>query len=326
MSQTSLLYKYLPPDEAVDGTPLPALVLRTMRIKATDPRTFNDPFEVRPWFDQKRHDHFAKSHESFHKQVAGVEHSLAGTHSMVGFPTENAADFGEELNKKFRDDLGRKFRVLCLIRNPKSVLMWGHYTRSHAGVVLGFDASVAGFPTGLKSEGFNVDYTQDRSRTKLPLAFYRNPSVEEYDLFTRRITNRPDELVEGDGGLLIPFSEYRRQMVAAGVTALTTKAADWQYEQEVRFIYDLDQNPGQLVCENGNHLVSIPLEALREIIVGFRAKVELVREIVRLFRAGQIGKPQLFFGGCHPNLYEVQAHRADDKYLLGYFEIVRPGL
>ena len=65
---------------------------------------------------------------------------------MVGFPTENAADFGEELNKKFRDDLGRKFRVLCLSRNRTSVLMWGHYTRSHAGVVLGFDTTVAGFP------------------------------------------------------------------------------------------------------------------------------------------------------------------------------------
>jgi len=326
MNQTPLLYKYLPPDDSADGTPLPALVLRTMRIKATDPRTFNDPFEVRPWFDQERHDHFAKSHESFHKQVAGVEHSLAGSHSMVGFPTEHAVDFGEELNKKFRDDLGCKFRVLCLSRNPKSVLMWGHYTRSHAGVVLGFDTSAAGFPTGLKADGFKVDYTQDRSRTKLPLAFYRNPSVEEYDLFTRRITNRPDELVESNGGFCIPFSEYRRQVDEAGVTALTTKAEDWRYEQEVRFIYDLEQSSGQLVRENSHLFVPIPPEALREIIVGFRAKVELVREIVRLFRAGEIGKPGLFFAGCHPNLYEVQAHAADDKYLLNYFEVVRPNL
>ena len=155
--------------------------------------------------------------------------------------------------------------------------MWGHYTRSHAGVVLGLDTSVAGFPTGLKADGFDVDYTQDRSRTKLPLAFYRNPSVEEYDLFTRRIANRPDELVESEGGLFVPFSEYRRQVDAAGVTALTTKAEDWSYEQEVRFIYDLEQSSGQLVCENGHHLVPIPPEALREIIVGFRAKVELVR-------------------------------------------------
>lgn len=116
----------------------------------------------------------------------------------------------------------------------------------------------------------------------------------------------------------------RMKTPRTSITALTTKAEDWRYEQEVRFIYDLEQSSGQLVCENGHHLVPIPPEALREIIVGFRAKVELVREIVRLFRAGQIGKPELFFAGCHPNLYEVQAHRADDKYLLDYFEIVRP--
>lgn len=167
---------------------------------------------------------------------------------------------------------------------------------------------------------------QDRSLTKLPLAFYRNPSVEEYDLLTRRILNRPDQLVESDGGLLIPFKEYRRQVEAACITALTTKAADWHYEQEVRFIYDLDQPDQKVVCENGRHFVTIPPDALREIIVGFRANVELVREIVRLFRAGQIGKPRLFFAGCHPNLYEVQAHEATDKYLLSYFEVVRPSL
>src|SRR5437773_1605755 len=122
-----LLYKYLSPDNSKDGTPLPLLVLQTMRLSATDPRTFNDPFEVRPWFDQERHDRYAESHESFYKGTLGIEHSLIKGGSMVGLPTENASGFGERLNKRFRDELGRKFRVLCLSRNPKSVLMWGHY-------------------------------------------------------------------------------------------------------------------------------------------------------------------------------------------------------
>lgn len=45
-----LLYKYIPP-KTEDGTPLPEVILRTLRLSVTDPRTFNDPFEVRPWFD-----------------------------------------------------------------------------------------------------------------------------------------------------------------------------------------------------------------------------------------------------------------------------------
>lgn len=321
-----LLYKYVESDQDKDGTPKPTRILRTMRLNASNPLSFNDPFEVRPWFDQTRHDHFAKSHESFHKQVAGIEHSLTGNRSMVGLPTENAADFGEELNKRFRDDLARKFRVVCLSRNPKSVLMWGHYTRSHSGIVLGLDTSVAGFSTGLKPGGFDIHYTQDRSQTKLPLAYYSSPTVEEYDLLTRRILNNPNQRVVSERGLLIPFSEYRRQVDAAGITALTTKAADWHYEQEVRFIYDLEQPEHKLLFEDGRHFAAIPPDALKEIIVGFRADIELVREIVRLFHDGKIGKPKLYFAGCHPNLYEVQAHETNVKYMLDYFGIVRSSL
>jgi hypothetical protein len=60
-----LLYKYLSPEKTKDGTPLPLLVLQTMRLSATDPRLFNDPFEVRPWFDQERHDHAARTQEAY---------------------------------------------------------------------------------------------------------------------------------------------------------------------------------------------------------------------------------------------------------------------
>ena len=71
---------------------------------------------------------------------------------------------------------------------------------------------------------------------------------------------------------------------------------------------------------------SIPAEALREIIVGFRADVKLVKSIVQLFRDGKIGKPKLFFSECHPNLYEVQPHETNDQYLLDYFRIVLPSM
>jgi hypothetical protein len=55
---------------------------------------------------------------------------LLGNGSMVAIRTENAPGFGERINKRFRQDLSKRFRVLCLSRNPHSVLMWGHYTKS----------------------------------------------------------------------------------------------------------------------------------------------------------------------------------------------------
>ena len=137
---SNILYKYL--------DPCGIKALQTMMLHASDPASFSDPFEVRPAFDQERHDYFAKTHEAFHAQF-GSEYSLLGNQSMVGMPTEDAVDFGEHLNLRFRRDLSRRFRVLCLSRHPANVLMWGHYTTSHQGLVIGIDTSVTRFPQGL---------------------------------------------------------------------------------------------------------------------------------------------------------------------------------
>jgi hypothetical protein len=293
-----------------------------MLLPASNPSFFNDPFEIRPCFDQERHDYFAKTHESFHANV-GFPHSLLGHASMVGVPTENAVDFGEHLNKRFRDELGNRFRVCCLSRTSSNVLMWGHYTRAHQGFVLGIDLADTGLATGIKPDGFEIRYTPDRSTIKLPLAYYRGISVEEYDL-RGNIVNNPNEQIETDGGLVIPFSEYQRQMESARLAALTTKASDWAYEQEVRLVYDLPKHTPQLKFESPRHFIPLPPTALREVIFGFRSPLKAVQEIVGLLKQGQIGNPQLFFSGCHPFRYEVQKHTATPEYLLQYFEHVRP--
>jgi len=293
-----------------------------MSLPASNPSFFNDPFEVRPCFDQERHDYFAKTHESFYARL-GFPHSLVAKGSMVGIPTENAVDFGEHLNKRFRDELGNRFRVCCLSRTPHSVLMWGHYCKSHQGFLLGLDASTSGFSTGIKPDGFEVRYTADRSTIRLPLAYYQGISIEEYDL-RGNIVNNPNQEVESDGGIVIPFSEYLRQMEAARIVALTTKAIDWAYEQEVRLIYDLPKHANTLRFEPPRHFIHIPPSALREVIFGFRTPLKVVQEVVGLLKKGQIGSPELFHSGCHPFRYEVQKHAATPEHLLQYFEIVRP--
>lgn len=294
-----------------------------MTLLAKDPRSFNDPFEVRPYFDQERHNYFAKTHEQFYERALGIKHTLIAGHSMTEVPTENAVGFGEELNKRFRDQLGKRFRVVCLSRTRSNVLMWGHYTHSYRGFVIGIDTDHPSFPKGLRPGGFDITYSPDRSRTKLPLAYYQGISVESYDL-RGNITNSPNQVVETGGGVLIPFSEYQRQLEEASITALTTKAQDWHYEQEVRFIYDRALHQNHLALAGDQTVIAIPPDALKEVIVGFRADLAHVRELVRAYRDGRIGQPKLFYATCHPNQYEVQAHGTDDKYLLDYFQIILP--
>jgi len=320
LEQDQVLYKYLH-TRPIAGVPYALLILQTMRLTVSDPTTFNDPFEVRPCFDQECHDHYAKGKELFTKEALGLEHCLVAGQSMVGFRTENAADFGDKLNERFREELRARFRVLCLSQNPKSVLMWGHYTSSHSGLVVGLDASLPGFPKGLKAEGFKVDYSPERSKTRLPLAFYQHPPVESMDLISRELVNSPSELVQIDGKIWAPFSVYRERVEDAVMTCLTTKAQDWQYEEEVRYIYALNKHRDQLLHEHGRCFLNIPPGALREIIIGFRTEPHIVKGVIELFRNGKIGKPRLFFATCHPFLYEVQAHEESADYIDRYFAL-----
>ena len=293
-----------------------------MRFLATDPILFNDPFEVRPYFDQERHDHSARTHEQFHARF-GIPHSLIPGRSMVGMPPENAAGFAEEFNQRFRRYLSMRFRVLCLCKTPASAVMWAHYGDSHKGITVGVETEGTGLHHGLKPMGFEINYTKTRDGVKLPLAFYQTPSVEEYGPgFT--IVNNPNQLVQSDGGIVIPFSEYRRQVEEIGLLAIQTKYLDWSYEQEVRFIYQLPEQSDQLRRENNLDFVQIPAKALREITFGYNAPFSLVERIIGWFKAGKLGGPKLFFAECHPFLHEVHRFEANADYLIEYYRHVVP--
>lgn len=315
-----ILYKYLPPSRSDD--PLPP-VLRTQSFVAADPRTFNDPFEVRPYFDQERHDTFAAGHEGFYGAAVGKKDSLVKGQSMVGMPVENVVGFGDRLNKRFREAIGRRFRVLCLSANRKSTVMWGHYTQIYQGAVIGIDVDDPTFNKGLRSDGFAITYSHDRSVTKLPLAFYKFPPVELYDGQTGKVMNNPMQLIES-GGVTIFFYQYQQQLEDAYRRALSTKAEDWRYEQEIRFIYELPTHSDELRNDGDRSVVSIPRSAIKEIIVGFNASIPMVEQLVELHTGGHLGSAQLFYTTCHPNLFEVQAHEADASYLLDYFKIILP--
>ena len=314
-----ILYKYLSPPTGDDPIPI---VLRTQTFLASDPRTFNDPFEVRPYFDQERHDYYAQGHESFYRAAMGIRHSLLKGRSMVGLPVENVAGFGDTLNRRFRDEIGRRFRVVCLSGNPKSPLMWGHYNHTYRGAVIGIDVDDPDFSKGLRLDGFPITYSQDRSVTKLPLAFYQSPAVERYDI-TGKLANHPMEPILS-GGVTIFFYQYQQQLEEAYLRALSTKAKGWEYEDEVRFIYDLSTHSSQLRQHGNLSLVEIPKGAIKEIIVGFNASIPMVEGILALHSQGAFGDAKLHYTACHPHLFEVQAHETNREYLLDYFKVILP--
>ena len=303
-----LLYKYF--------DPCGIRILQTSKIHASDPSKFNDPFEVRPAVDQERQDHFVRGYERLHGS------SLTGHGTMVGVRPKDAPDLGEELNERFRNDLRSRYRVLCLSRNSKSVLMWGHYTRSHRGFVVGFDPATAGFATGIREQGFEIDYPPQQERVMLPLPYYSEPSIENWD--TRgNLVNDPRQMVECSGGITITFDQYREMLEEAYLKLLTTKAYEWKYEEEVRFIYDLRLHAESLLCENHELFVKIPPNCIKEVITGFRASYNLANMVVKSFRDGVLRKAKLFYATPHPYRYEVQANETTPESILDYYGIIK---
>ena len=90
----------------------------------------------------------------------------------------------------------------------------------------------------------------------------------------------------------------------AYLRALSTKAEGWQYEQEVRFIYELPTHSDQLRQDGDLSLIPIPSSAIKEIIVGFNASISMVEQLVNLYRQGSFGDAQLHYTTCHPHLFE----------------------
>jgi hypothetical protein len=201
--------------------------------------------------------------------------------------------------------------------------MWGHYTHTYRGAVIGVDVDDPAFAKGLRADGFSITYSQDRSVTKLPLAFYQFPPVEQYDGRTGKLVNTPMEPVVS-GGVTIFFHQYQQQLEEAYLRALSTKAEGWQYEKEIRFIYELPTHSDQLRQDGDRSLIPIPASAIKEIIVGFNASIPMIEELVGLHRGGLLGGAQLHYTTCHPHLFEVQAHETDADYLLDYFRIILP--
>lgn len=241
---------------------------------------------------------------------------------MVGVHPEAIPDLGEELNERFRNDLTRRYRVLCLSRNSKSVLMWGHYTRSHRGFVVGLDPTTASFVTGIREEGFEIEYPPQQERVMLPLPYYSEPSLENWDI-RGNLVNDPRETVECGGGVTITFGQYQDLLEAAYLKLLTRKAYEWKYEDEVRFIYDVRLHGDALLFENKQFFVNLPPHAVKEVITGFNASLALVKAIVDCLEKGLLGDAELYYATPHQQLYEVQANEATPKDMLEYYGIIK---
>jgi hypothetical protein len=193
------------------------------------------------------------------------------TKAGAGLVSADKLKFWAEFKRNLRNDT--EFRTLCLTREPLSPLMWAHYADQHRGIVLGFDAELAGL--------------NDFSNCVIPA---QHGSIR----YTRTKPKHGYQALE-------PLANGPRFADCFDPQSLTFfernflfKSAEWHYEEEVRIIKtanSLIDNSTKVNAEynppNGMQF-SIPAIAIKEIYLGQRFYIndeDQMRDIFKFISA-----------------------------------------
>lgn len=250
-----ILYKYLGPAQL--------RVLRDCTIRFTQPGDFNDPFEFRPRIEAAASDAQVREYVSAnYEAILDQELSKYGQLSPA-VPKSVLKDalltMKDRLPQLFHllepralsavsqfvdRYLSEKVGVLCLSEVRDSLLMWAHYTDSHRGLVLGFDASHAFFNQ-------------------------RRGDQDEFGFLRRVLYQRErPSVVLSDTSSPVWFQ---------------TKSECWLYEREWRIVrilaeaHSRDDRVPFPIC-----LFEFPPDAVVEIIAGIRMPPTAIEEIKSL--------------------------------------------
>ena len=115
-----ILYKYLPAAR-ID-------VLEKALIRFSPPWVFNDPFECLPQWVRRGPTPRSPWTRYVKRMLAANPRNLEAEvkqQSHLGYLRTHFSDLG----------------ILALSRDPKNILMWGHYTECHRGFVIGFEVA-----------------------------------------------------------------------------------------------------------------------------------------------------------------------------------------
>ena len=258
------LYKYVSAEVA-------EIILTTGRIRFSSPLSFNDLFDTQHDFRFGFSDSLFvhRYREELLELVNGddkvIEHPenvpMQGIQELRGFredPDElerqldNVAEFARDQLRQLVEQKNHDWhawvsnlRVLCLARGNRDLVMWSHYSDSHRGAVI---------ELGRLQDGSSLVARAN------PVLYSPHPPVAAtLSQLIKRLT--------GQGG----FEDHE-----AFDRYLLTKSDRWQYEAEMRIVYQVEENAPEFL-----DLELAPGE-LTGIYLGYRCSEEDGRSIADL--------------------------------------------
>ncbi len=145
------LYRFLPPPkEGTIAIELLRALITTDRIRLSDPRRFNDPFDGKMAFARN-----GATFEDLRSYVYSTARYLAPHLKAIAErtlenPSLNIEDAIDKLHRNVNNGSDQHldaYRVLCLFQPPDNslpldLLMWSHYADGHRGICLQFDKAI----------------------------------------------------------------------------------------------------------------------------------------------------------------------------------------
>lgn len=163
-------YKYLGEQAAV-------CFLEKQSIRFSQPKAFNDPFEMQPefWVTNQR---FMTKNETPCKFVIHGYETLSKRYLIEDL--NKVEKLGTIDTKKLLSEFNDQIGILCLTKAntliPNNLLMWAHYAESHRGIVIEFNNS------HFTSKAAEVKYSTKRPVFDASL-LYENEYIAIEDLY-----------------------------------------------------------------------------------------------------------------------------------------------
>lgn len=219
-------------------------LLRESVLWCSNPATFNDPWDCKPYFSTdflddpveiERHVQWYADITRQHRPDIPETFILRTQEELRSSPTLIAEKI-EQVSRAMWPAVSDRYRVYCLGPDVANLLMWSHYAENHKGICLEFSTA-----NTVMCCAQRVEYLQEFPRMSL------------------HAKDEDDNLV-----------------------SLLTKSDVWSYEKEYRLIAQVSSNrtAHETLVAHENYL-KLPEGVLLSIIVGCQGPVEEVRRLVK---------------------------------------------
>lgn len=267
-----MLYKYLPTDR-ID-------VLEKLKIRFTQPKALNDPFESRPLIN-----------------IDGMSSIIDDTRlnfkrELEKLPIEERTKECKDLSESYIEELKEKscshnnglsimnslnkgLGILSLSKKKNNLLMWSHYADNHRGFVIGFDET---------HEFFNPKNSQNPINSLREVNYVKPRSISEWETddeaYQKIFFEKPiDWIYEEEVRIIRHFNQISKTVELTGYPPT--------YKQTVFFTF-IDTNnilvkSGEQILDDLGfpiYLFDIPKECIKCIYIGDNVHTELKEEII----------------------------------------------